>query len=60
LSENKSEVTLQQYVSTLRNQIIISYDNAKEIALRNFDDMSTKLAQHLQEHQHEQPKKEKK
>ncbi len=59
MSENKSEVTLQEYVATLRNQIIISYDNAKEIALRNFDDMSRKLAQHLQEHQPD-TKKEKK
>lgn len=59
MSENK-EVTLQQYVSTLRNQIIISYDNAKEIALRNFDDMATKLAQHLQDHKSSEPEKKKK
>lgn len=44
MSENK-EMSLQQYITAMRNQIILSYDNAKEIALRNFDEVSKKMAE---------------
>ena len=42
MSEQQN-LTLEQYVSTLRNQIVLSYDSAKEVALRNFDDISKKF-----------------
>ena len=38
-------LTLEQYISMLRNQIVISYDNAKEVALKNFDDVSKKFGE---------------
>ena len=38
-------MSLQQYITAMRNQIILSYDNAKEIALRNFDEVSKKMAE---------------
>ena len=41
----QQNLTLEQYVSTLRNQIVLSYDSAKEVALRNFDDMSKKFGE---------------
>ena len=44
MSEQQN-LTLEQYVSTLRNQIVISYDGAKEVALRNFDDISKKFGE---------------
>jgi|TARA_B110000285_G_scaffold83017_1_gene95514 hypothetical protein len=44
MSEQQN-LTLEQYVSTLRNQIVLSYDSAKEVALRNFDDMSKKFGE---------------
>ncbi len=39
------ELTLEQYVSTLRNQIVLSYDSAKELALKNYDDISKRFAE---------------
>ena len=44
MSEQQN-LTLEQYVSTLRNQIVLSYDSAKEVALRSFDDVSKKLGE---------------
>ena len=44
MSEQQN-LTLEQYVSTLRNQIVLSYDSAKEVALRNFDDVSKKFGE---------------
>jgi hypothetical protein len=41
----QQNLTLEQYISTLRNQIVLSYDGAKEVALRNFDDMSKKFGE---------------
>jgi len=38
-------LTLEQYISALRNQIVLSYDSAKEVALRNFDDVSKKFGE---------------
>ena len=43
--EPQQNLTLEQYISTLRNQIVLSYDGAKEVALRNFDDMSKKFGE---------------
>ena len=44
MSEQQN-LTLEQYVSTLRNQIVLSYDSAKEVALKNFDDISKKFGE---------------
>lgn len=41
----KGEMTLTEYVAHLRNQIVISYDGAKEIALKNYDDISKRFAE---------------
>jgi hypothetical protein len=43
--EPQQNLTLEQYISTLRNQIVLSYDGAKEVALRNFDDVSKKFGE---------------
>jgi hypothetical protein len=43
--ENRKPISLEQYVGTLRNQIVLSYDSAKEVALKNFDDISNRFAQ---------------
>ena len=45
MSDQSQNLTLEQYVSTLRNQIVLSYDSAKEVALRNFDDVSKKFGE---------------
>lgn len=54
MSEEPQNLTLEQYVSTLRNQIVLSYDSAKEVALRNFDDMSKKFGELYVKEQAEQ------
>lgn len=43
--QSQQNLTLEQYISTLRNQIVLSYDSAKEVALRNFDDVSKKFGE---------------
>ena len=43
--QQPKEVSYQEYVGSKRNQIVLAYDQAKEIALRNFDDMAQKLAE---------------
>ena len=50
----QQNITLEQYVSTLRNQIVLSYDSAKEVALRNFDDVSKKFGELYNKAQAEQ------
>ena len=50
----QQNLTLEQYISTLRNQIVLSYDGAKEVALRNFDDMSKKFGELYNKAQAEQ------
>ena len=40
-------MTNQEWYQILRNQIIISYDNSKELALRNFDQIALKLSEQL-------------
>ena len=63
MSQENQSVTFEQYIATLRNQIIISYDGAKETALRNFDDLAKRLAESLvqrQQPQTEQPQTEQK
>jgi len=58
MSQENQSVTFEQYIATLRNQIIISYDGAKETALRNFDDLAKRLAESLVQRQ--QPQTEQK
>ncbi len=41
------QVSLQEYVGSLRNNIVLSYDNSKEVALRAFDDMTRKYIELL-------------
>ena len=52
--EPQQNLTLEQYVSTLRNHIVLSYDSAKEVALRNFDDVSKKFGELYNKAQAEQ------
>jgi len=47
MSQEK-QVSFQEYIATRRGQIVLAYDGAKEIALRNFDEMVGKLAEQLQ------------
>ena len=55
--EPQQNLTLEQYVSTLRNQIVLSYDSAKEVALRNFDDMSKKFGELYKQKKKHKPNK---
>ncbi len=41
------KISLQEYVGSLRNQIVLSYDNSKEVALRSFDDITRKYIELL-------------
>jgi len=42
------QMTFQEFAGTLRNNIVLSYDSAKEVALRSFDQMTKKLDEQLQ------------
>ena len=44
MSEGQRRVTFQEWVGQLRGQIILAYDGSKEIALKNFDLMTTKFS----------------
>jgi len=39
----EQKVSFADFYKILRGQIILAYDNAKEVALRNFDEMAKKL-----------------
>ncbi len=60
--DDKQQITFEQYISTLRNQIVLAYDGAKEVALRNFDDLTKKFVESLSNQQQtsESAKKEEK
>jgi hypothetical protein len=45
--QQEKQISLQEYVGSLRNQIVLSYDNSKEVALRSFDDMTRKYIELL-------------
>jgi len=47
MSEDQKQMSFKDYYQIMRNQIILAYDGAKEIALRNFDDMAKKLEEKL-------------
>ncbi len=51
-------LSLQEYVGSLRNQIVLSYDNSKEVALRSFDDMTRKYIELLRANEEEKKKSE--
>lgn len=53
-------LSLQEYVGSLRNQIVLSYDNSKEVALRSFDDMTRKYIELLRANEEEKKKSEEK
>jgi hypothetical protein len=46
--DDKQQITFEQYISTMRNQIVLAYDGAKEVALRNFDDLTKKFVESTQ------------
>ena len=48
MSQEQKQVTLQEFVSTLRNNIILSYDGAKEQALKSCDTITHKLVEQMQ------------
>ena len=48
MSEGQRRVTFQEWVGQLRGQIILAYDGSKEIALKNFDLMTTKFSEQMQ------------
>ena len=47
MSQEK-QVSFQEYIGVKRGQIVLAYDGAKEIALKNFDEIVTKFAEQLQ------------
>lgn len=51
-------MSFSDYITVLRNQIVLSYDGAKEIALKNFDDITKKLVEQIQANQALQQPKE--
>lgn len=52
-------MSFSDYVTVLRNQIVLAYDGAKEVALKNFDDITKKLVEQIQANQAlQQPKEE--
>ena len=47
-------MSFTDYITVLRNQIVLSYDGAKEIAIKNFDDITKKLVEQIQVNQEAQ------
>lgn len=47
--EQPKQVSFQEYIGGLRNQIVLSYDGSKEIALKSFDDVTSKLIEYIQQ-----------
>ena len=57
--QQQPPMSFSDYVTVLRNQIVLSYDGAKEVALKNFDDVTKKLVEQIQANQAlQQPKEE--
>ncbi len=54
----KQQISLQEYVGSLRNQIVLSYDSSKEVALRSFDDITRKYIELLRTNDEEKKKSE--
>ena len=46
--EERKQVTFDEYRAMLRNEIILSLDAGKETALKNFDDIASRLAQSIE------------
>lgn len=42
------EIPLNELYKVMRSQIILSYDNAKETALKHFDDMAGRFLEQLE------------
>lgn len=47
MSQEPKQISVQEYIQTLRGQIVLSYDSAKETALRNFEAMTKKYIEQL-------------
>ena len=56
MSQEQKQMTLQEFVSTLRNNIILSLDGGKEQALKSFDVITQKLVEQIQINQKLQEK----
>ena len=50
-TQQQPPMSFTDYVSILRNQIVLSYDSSKEIALKNFDDITKRLVEQIQANQ---------
>ena len=44
-------MSFSDYIAVLRNQIILSYDGAKEVALKNYDDITKRLLEQIRANQ---------
>lgn len=44
-------MSFSDYIAVLRNQIVLSYDGAKEIALKNYDDITKRLLEQIRANQ---------
>lgn len=60
MSENKKEIDVEEWIGGMRNQIVLSYDKGKEIALKNFDLVSRKFVEKLVEENKQMEEKESK
>jgi len=49
--QEQQPMSFSDYITVLRNQIVLSYDGAKEIALKNFDDITKRLIEQIQANQ---------
>lgn len=59
VKQTQPPMSFSEYVTILRNQIILSYDGAKETAIKNFDDITKRLVEQIQANQALQAKPEK-
>ncbi len=47
--EKPKTISFQEYYSNIRGNVIVSYDNAKELALKALDDLAQKYAESMQQ-----------
>lgn len=50
-TQTQPPMSFNDYVTVLRNQIVLSYDGSKELALKNFDDITKRLVEQIQVNQ---------
>ncbi len=49
--QKQPPMSFSDYIAVLRNQIVLSYDGAKEIALKNYDDITKRLLEQIRANQ---------